>query len=241
MTRVAVASPLREATSAGLATADRGGNAIDAALATAAMLAVGYPASCGVGGDLLALVREPDGSTTFIDASGSALLATDADAVRRTHLTMPIHGAEPITVPGAVGGWAALAGHGAALSWRDVLAPAQVAAADGVRVSAGLAESIAAVAPDLGDFPDLAALICPDGTPLAEGQTLRQPALARTLSALADGGAAALYEGDLGTALIGGLNDRGIPLSYEDLRQFAVHEDEPLQVTVDGWRVQAGR
>ena len=241
VTRVAVASPLREATSAGLAAADRGGNAIDAALATAAMLAVGYPASCGVGGDLLALVREPDGSTTFIDASGSALLATDADAVRRTHRTMPIHGAEPITVPGAVGGWAALARRGAALPWRDALTPAQAAATDGVPVSAGLAESIAAVAPSLADFPDLAALICPDGTPLAEGQTLRQPALARTLSALADGGATALYDGDLGTALIGGLNDRGVPLSHDDLRQFSVYEDEPLQVTVDGWRVQAGR
>ncbi len=140
MTRVAVASPLRAATRAGLAAGDSGGNAIDAALATAAMLAVAYPASCGVGGDLLALVREPDGRTTFIDASGSALLATDTDAVRRAHTTMPIHGPAPITVPGAVGGWAALAAHGAALSWRDALAPAQNAAADGFPVSAGLAD-----------------------------------------------------------------------------------------------------
>ncbi|MEO8108354.1 MAG: gamma-glutamyltransferase, partial [Actinomycetes bacterium] len=188
-----------------------------------------------------ALLRQPDGRTTFIDASGSALLATDADEVRRRHRTMPIHGAEPITVPGAVAGWAALAGHGAALPWQDALTPAQAAAADGIPVSAGLAESIAEVAPGLGDFPDLAALICRGGAPLTEGQTLRQPALARTLSALADGGAAALYEGDLGVSLMRGLNERGVPLSRDDLQQFAVDEDEPLHVTVGGWRVQAGR
>lgn len=241
MTRLAVASPLQLATEAGLGVADKGGNAIDAALATAAMLAVAYPASCGVGGDLLALVRDSDGRTTFIDASGSALLATDAEAVQRAHRTMPIHGTAPITVPGVVGGWETLAAHGAALPWRDALVPAQAAAAEGVPVSAGLAESIAAVEPLLADFPELAAVICPDGAPLAEGQTLRQPALARTLSALADGGAAALYEGDLGAALSRGLNDRGVPLTPDDLRQFGVHEDQPLQVTVDGWRVQAGR
>ena len=241
MTRVAVASPLRLATDAGISAADRGGNAIDAALATAAMLAVAYPANCGVGGDLLALVREPDGRTTFIDASGSSLLATDVETVRSTHRTMPIHGVEPITVPGAVGGWQALAAHGAALPWRDALAPAQAAAADGVPVSTGLAESIASVAPGLGGFPDLAALICPAGEPLAEGQTLRQPALARTLSTLADGGASALYNGDLGRALVRGLNGRGVPLSHHDLQQFTVDEDEPLQVTVGDWRVQAGQ
>ena len=62
MTRVAVASPLRLATEAGLDAARRGGNAIDAALTTAAVLTVAYPASCAIGGDLLALVREPDGA-----------------------------------------------------------------------------------------------------------------------------------------------------------------------------------
>jgi gamma-glutamyltranspeptidase len=241
MTRVAVASPLRLATEAGLDAGGRGGNAIDAALATAAMLTVAYPASCGVGGDLLALVREPDGRTAFIDASGSALLATDANDLRRAHRTMPIHGPAPITVPGVVGGWEALAAHGAALPWAAALAPAQVAAAEGIGVSAGLAESITGVVPQLADYPDLAALICPRGTPLTEGQTLRQPALARTLAALADGGAAALYDGELGVALSGGLNARGVPLTPEDLRQFTVHEDEPLHVEVEGWRVLAGR
>ncbi len=241
MTKVAVASPLRLATETGLATADRGGNAIDAALATAAMLAVAYPASCGVGGDLLALVRDPDGRTTFIDASGSAPLATEVDDVRRLHREMPIRGPIPVTVPGAVAGWSQLAAHGAARPWTELLAPAQAAAADGVPVTPGLAASIAETVASLAEFPDLAALICPGGTPLGQGQTLRQPALARTLAALAADGAAALYDGDVGATLCAGLVDRGVPMTHEDLRALRVDEAEPLELTVDDWRVQAGR
>lgn len=241
MTKVTVASPLRLATEAGLDAARRGGNAIDAALATAAVLTVAYPASNAIGGDLLALVREPDGRTTFIDASGSAPYATDADAVRARHQEMPIRGPIPVTVPGMVGGWSALFAHGAALPWRDLLGAAQAAAADGVPVSTGLAESIAETVAELGGFPDLAELLGPGGTPLTEGQTLRQPALARTFATLAEAGASALYDGELSDLLCAGLVARGVPMTREDLRDFAVTEAPPLQVAVGGWHVQAGR
>ena len=213
MTRVSVASPLRLATEAGLDAGRRGGNAIDAALTTAAVLTVAYPASCAIGGDLLALVREPDGHTTFIDASGRAPIATDVEAVRSRHREMPIHGPLPVTVPGMVGGWSALAAHGAALPWRDLLTPAQAAAAEGIPVSAGLAESIAETVPELGPFPDLASLLCPGGSPLTQGQTLRQPALARTLGVLAEAGPSALYDGELTAAFCAGLAERGVPMT----------------------------
>lgn len=241
MTQVSVASPLRLATEAGLDAARRGGNAIDAAIATAAVLTVAYPASCAIGGDLLALVREPDGRTTFVDASGPALLATDADAVRSKYTEMPIHGPLPVTVPGMVGGWSALAAHGAALPWRDLLAAAQGAAADGFPVSRGVAESIAESIPSLGPFPDLAAVLCPGGAPVAEGQTLRQPALARTLGVLADAGPSALYDGELSAAFCAGLTERGVPMTRADLRGFRVDESAPLHVDAGGWRVLAGR
>ncbi|MCZ3388485.1 MAG: gamma-glutamyltransferase [Actinomycetia bacterium] len=241
MTQVSVASPLRLATDAGLDAVRAGGNAIDAALATAAVLTVAYPASCAIGGDLLALVREPDGRTTFIDASGRALLATDPDAVRSKHSEMPIHGPLPVTVPGMVGGWSALADHGAALPWRDLLAAAEEAAASGFPVSAGLAESIAGTIPTLGAFPDLAAVLCPGGMPLVAGQTMRQPALARTLGVLADAGPSALYDGQLSAALCAGLSERGVPMTRNDLRDFRVEEAAPLHVDVDGWQVLAGR
>ncbi len=241
MTRVSVASPLRLATDAGLDAGRRGGNAIDAALATAAVLTVAYPASCAIGGDLLALVREPDGQITFIDASGRALLATDVEAVRSRHSQMPIHGPLPVTVPGMVGGWSALAAHGSALPWRELLAPAQAAAAEGISVSAGLAESIEATVPALRPFPDLASLLAPGGTPLTEGQTLRQPALARTLAVVAGAGPSALYDGELSETFCAGLAERGVPMTRADLRDFRVDEAAPLQVNAGGWQVQAGR
>jgi gamma-glutamyltranspeptidase/glutathione hydrolase len=241
VTTVAVASPLHLATDVGIDVGRRGGNAIDAALATAAMLTVAYPANCAIGGDLLALVREPDGRTTFVNASGKALRAADAGAVRRHHRKMPTRGPLAVTVPGMVGGWHALHQYGGALPWADILAPAVDAAADGVPVVAGLAESIAEAAPHLRGYPDLASILCPGGVPLTTGQTLRQPALSGTLSAIADSGPGVLYDGELSTALCTGLAARGVPMTPGDLHDFRVEELAPLKITVAGWRLQAGR
>lgn len=241
MTRVAVASPLRPATEAGLDVAERGGNALDAALTTAGVLTVAYPHNCAIGGDLLALVRDPDGTVTFVNASGRALQAADADAVRRDHTVMPIRGAHPVTVPGLVDGWATLAAHGAALPWADLLAPAVTAAAEGVPVSPGLAEAVDESLPELADFPDLRGLLCPGGTPLAEGDTFRQPALAESLATLAAQGPDALYGGALGERLCAGLAARGVPLTPDDLRAHRTDREPALQLDVEGWTVFAGR
>jgi gamma-glutamyltranspeptidase/glutathione hydrolase len=108
-------------------------------------------------------------------------------------------------------------------------------------VSAGLAESIAETLPELVGFPDLAAVLCPDGTPATEGQTLRQPALGRTLGVLAEAGPSALYDGELSAAFCAGLSERGVPMTRPDLRNFRVDEAPPLSVDAAGWRVQAGR
>lgn len=241
MTAVAVASPLRSATEAGRDAVSRGGNAIDAAVATAAMLAVAYPHNCGLGGDLLALVREPDGRVTFINASGAAPQAIDVDAVRSRYEAVPAHGPLPVTVPGAVGGWDALVRRGAALSWVELLTPAASAARDGVAVSPGVATAIAATTPYLAAYPELAALIAPNAEPLTFGQTLRQPSLARTLDTIAHSGSDALYDGDLSNDLCAGLAARGVPITRSDLREFAIEEEPPVTAEIAGWQVRAGR
>jgi gamma-glutamyltranspeptidase len=238
---VAVASPLRAATEVGLDAGERGGNALDAALATAAMLTVAYPAACAVGGDLLALVRDPDGQVTFVNASGKSFRATEPDSVRARFDTMPTHGPLSITVPGMVGGWEALWRRGAALPWGELLAPAADAASHGVPVSPGLASSITETVPLLRDYPDLAAVLAPGGTPLAAGQTLRQPALGRTLDTLAAVGAGAMYTGELADALCTGLVALGVPITHEDLGAFSVDEAPALAVDIGAWRVFAGR
>ena len=83
--RFAIATPHVAATEAGRAAFEAGGNAVDAALAAATTLAVVYPHSCGVGGDLFALVEEPEGRTIALNASGAAPRAVDVEAVRRLH------------------------------------------------------------------------------------------------------------------------------------------------------------
>src|SRR3954467_349295 len=104
-TTYAIATPQVDASRAGAEALAAGGNAIDAALAAAAVLTVTFPHNCALGGDLFALVRDPGGDTVCINASGPAAAAADAEALRATHATMPIQTPDTITVPGLVAGW----------------------------------------------------------------------------------------------------------------------------------------
>jgi gamma-glutamyltranspeptidase len=226
--RYAVATPHHEATRAAVDAFEGGGNAIDAALAAAAALAVAYPQMCGIGGDMFALVRTPDRPVVSVNSTGRSPSALDPDVVRARHETMPERGPYPITVPGAVAGWSAVHGLGARLAWRDAFAHATSLAADGVLVAPGVAESYQ-------EHLDL--LLADDGArdvhiskgyPLAEGDTLINEALARTLGSIAADGPSTLYGGDVGRAYAEGLSQAGCPMSVEDLRSHAAELVEPL-------------
>ena len=226
--RYAIACPERHAAEAGAAACEAGGNALDAALAAAAALAVTYPHNCALGGDLFAVVRFPDGRCASVNASGPAARAADAGAQRRRGAEMPLTGPDPITVPGAVRGWERLHALGAALGWDAALAPARRLAADGVPVARTLAAAIADGAADLDADPGLAALLRPAGSGLREGATLRQPALAATLERIAAEGAGELYAGATGDRLVAGLQARGSLLTGDDLAGFAPETTPPL-------------
>ncbi len=117
--RWAVATPHPYASEAAAGAFASGGNAVDAALHAAVTLAVVYPHMCGVGGDLFALVQNPDGKLVAIDSSGRAPAGADAEGLRAANgTTMPDAGPQTITVPGAVGGWDAVHRQGAVLPWR---------------------------------------------------------------------------------------------------------------------------
>jgi gamma-glutamyltranspeptidase len=216
----AVASPHAAATEAAARIYQRGGNAIDAAVAAAAVLTVVYPNQCSVGGDLLALVADPSGAVTFVNGSGRSARGTDVSAITSAHTTMPVTGALPVTVPGAVGGWAELNERWGRLTLADCLADARSAAADGIPVSPGLSRDLQREAAVLATDPSLRRLFAPEGTLLGVGQTLRQPELAASLSAIAAEGASALYGGELGRSLVKHLAEFG---SYLTLDDFAEH------------------
>ncbi len=235
--RLALASPQASATAAGARAFERGGNAIDAALATALSLAVVYPNNCALGGDLIALVRRADGSRVAINASGPAAAATEVEKLRRAGPRMPLRGPDSITVPGLVGGLGELHRCGAARGWEEAFGDAIAQAADGVRVVATLAAALAEGAETLGRDEGCREVFFSDGGPLREGDLLRQPALARTLEELARDGADAFYRGRLGAAVGDFLQAAGSPLDREDLARFAPELTEPLVSQVGGQEI----
>jgi len=217
----AVASPHVLATEAAEAAVRRGGNAIDAALAAAATLTVVYPHNTALGGDLIALVRTPDGAIMCVNASGPAPRAASREAVAERHGgAMPVTGPDTITVPGMIAGWAALRDYGAALPWAAQF-EAAIEHAASTPVVPGLAHAIAESADLIDADPGLRAVF----GGLRAGDPLRQPALRRTLTRLAADGPMEFYRGELGARLVAGLDS---PVTTADLAAYAVERCAPL-------------
>jgi gamma-glutamyltranspeptidase len=230
--RVAVAAPHPAALDAAEAAVAAGGDAVDAALAAATALTVVYPHQCSIGGDLVALVRRPDGTVTTVVSAGAAPAGIDVAALARLD-RMPRQGAQTVTVPGVVAGWQAIEVLGGQLGLAAPLRHAAQLAADGVSVSAGLARAILAreaeIAADTGMtgvFGDGA------GGLLGEGDALVQPALAATLAELADD-PSAMYRGRIAASISGRLRELGGTHTEDD---FAAHraESPPAHTSTTG-------
>jgi gamma-glutamyltranspeptidase len=226
----AIACPHSLATEAGAVAFERGGNAIDAALAAATTLAVCYPHACGVGGDLFALIQRPSGEVIAVNASGRAPKATDVEAAREAGSgQMPHKGPLTVTVPGAVSGWELLHSQGAILPWSDAFSQAIAFAHGGLEVSRSLGGILAADDGSKAADPGLGLIFFPGGKALSVGELFRQPALGETLQAFASEGASALYEGDVGRRYVEGMVARGCPISLEDLRAHRADLVSPLR------------
>ena len=232
--RWAVATPHTAASDAAAEVLRSGGNAVDAALAAAAVLTVVYPNQCSVGGDLLALVGTASGDVRFVNSSGRAPRAIDVRALSVDHDVMPVDGALPVTVPGVVAGWAALAENWGTRPLAAALAPAEAAARDGVAVAPGLARDLWRERHRVTRDPGLRAVFAADGTVLPVGRTLRQPQLARTLALLAEHGPAAMYGGEVGTSLVKLLASQGSAMTEEDFAAHTVEFSRAHSAVYDG-------
>jgi gamma-glutamyltranspeptidase len=227
--RWAIATPHTLATEAGAVAFERGGTAVDAALAAAVTLAVSYPHNCGVGGDLFALVQRPDGATIAINASGRAPAGIEPDALRARYGTsMPEEGPDSITVPGAVSGWATLHLEGARLPWSEAFGAAIALAHGGVTVSRSLSRALQERGPLLAADPGMAEVFFLDGASLPLGAMFRQPALGATLQRLATDGPGALYGGAVGERYVAGLRAAGSPIEVDDLSAHSADVLAPL-------------
>ncbi len=201
-----------------------GGSAVDGAITAAAVLTVVYPHMSALGGDLFALVREPDGTATVVNASGTAPKRIDVARFRAAG-QMPARGIDTVTVPGLVAGWGALHALGGRRPWADNLRDAEALARDGAQVTVHLAAAIA----ELRAWGSLADTFAPGGVPLPAGAMLRQPSLAETLAAIRHGGARSLYEGPLAAIFADGLAALGSTITAEDLAAFTPVMEKPLR------------
>lgn len=224
----AVATPHELATEAAAVAFERGGNAIDAAIAAAVTLAVVYPHMCGVGGDLFALVQHPAGDVVAINASGRAPAGADPGAATAGG-SMPEHGPYTVTVPGAVSGWELLHRQGANLGWAEAFSQGIAFSYGGVSVPRSLARSLAHHAGRIGADPGIAGIFFPDGRPAGEHELVRQPALGATLQAIAELGPPALYGGAVGVRYASGLADAGVPIDLADLVGHTAELGSPLR------------
>jgi gamma-glutamyltranspeptidase/glutathione hydrolase len=229
------------ATEAGAAALRAGGNAIDAALAAAAALCVVYPNNVALGGDLVALVRDPSGKIHFLNGTGAAPATQSLEALRATHgAQLPLRGIDTVTVPGGVCGWNSLHELGAKLPWSDHFDAAIGYAADGVPTARSVAAAILELRDELELDPGCRALFLPDGEPLAEGSPCVQPALAETLRKIATRGSVEFYLGEVGQRWISALHALGSKITLEDADDYQAYWDEPLEATFAGHRVITG-
>jgi gamma-glutamyltranspeptidase len=235
----ALATPHSLATEAGMRAYRDGGNAIDAAIVAAAVLTVVYPHNVALGGDLIALVRTPDGEVRCVNASGWAGLAADAAALRAEHGSwLPARGADAVTVPGGVRGWETLRRFGARLTWERTLLAAETAARTGTAVAASLANHIADVENgDLYGTEDFDRVFRPGGRSLRVGDTFVQPALADAFAQLRAAGPDDFYLGSLAEQSVDYLRSHGSSLTADDFAAFQPETVEPISVDFGGLTV----
>jgi gamma-glutamyltranspeptidase/glutathione hydrolase len=235
---IATSQPL--ASAAGLAVLQQGGNAIDAAVTAAAVLNLVEPHMTGIGGDMFAILWSADEARLVgLNASGrSGSLMTREELLSRGHESVPINGAEPITVPGALSGWAALLERYGTLSLAEALQPAIELAESGFPVTPIIARQWAAEVEKLKRDEGARATYLMDGERApAAGEWFRNPDYAATLRSIAGQGPGVLYGGELGERIVARVRELGGFLTLEDLADHKPTWVEPISVDFMGYRV----
>jgi gamma-glutamyltranspeptidase / glutathione hydrolase len=234
---VAASQPL--AARAGVQILERGGHAVDAAIAANAVLGVVEPEMNGIGGDLFAMVYEAaTGKLHGLNACGWAPTGlTPALLASRGFDCMPSTGAYSVTVPGTVGGWEAMRRRFGTLALGELLAPAIFYAERGFPVSDIIAARWIQWQEKLAADPSAKATYLPNGHPPAAGAIFRNPDLARSYTRIAGHGPAGFYEGPTADAILQSLHRHGGTMTVGDLKDFAPEWVDPISTTYRGWDV----
>lgn len=230
------------ATEVGVEVLKKGGNAVDAAVAVGYALAVVYPNAGNIGGGGFMTVRMKDGRTTFLDFRERAPLA----ATKTMYLDKdgnPVKGASldgylAVGVPGSVAGFETAREKYGTQSRQELMAPAIAYAKDGFVLNQGDAASFAGSADRLAKDPAAAAIFLKkDGKPYGIGETLVQPDLAASLSAISEKGPDAFYKGAIADEIVKASGAKGGILAKGDFEQYAVRELKPVTCSYRGYEI----
>jgi gamma-glutamyltranspeptidase len=223
------------ASQAGIATLQKGGNAVDAAIATGAALNVVEPLMSGIGGDgYLMIYWRSDDRLSVVNATGAA-----PGAAKREYFLpqgIPMKGILSVSVPALLDGWLSAHEKYGRLSLAEVFAPAMDLAVNGFPTSHVLAKAIAAD-PLICEFPTSRTVFSRDGRPLRAGEILYQKDLGRTLQTIVDRGVDAFYRGEISRALVRFSEEQGGVLTETDLAQCRSRWEEPICTDYRGYTV----
>src|SRR5437667_848857 len=217
-------------TRAGTAILERGGNAIDAAVAANAAMGLVAPMMNGIGGDLFAIVYEArSGKIYGLNASGWAPKALSIPFLRSKEIDrMPQRGIHSATVPGAVAGWDALLTRFGTKTLADVLAPAIASSRDGFPVTEIFAAHWSRSAEVVRGDAAAAKVFLPAGRAPKVGDLFRNPDLASSLDEIARAGKDAFYKGPLAKRMLATSAKLGGTLAADDLAEFAPEWVDPI-------------
>jgi gamma-glutamyltranspeptidase/glutathione hydrolase len=234
-----VASESVLASQVGARILEQGGNAIDAAVATNAMMGLVAPMNDGVGGDLFAIVYiAKTGKLYGLNASGWAPSGLTADFLKAKGLTqMPMRGIHTVTVPGAVNGWDRLLKRFGRKTFAQVLAPSIDYAVNGFPIGEVVSVFWRDSEKDLRADESTARTYLINGRMPQAGEIFRNPDLAWTYRQIAAGGTAAFYRGTVARKILATSKLQGGTMNAADLAEYDSEWVEPISTTYRGWTV----
>ena len=218
---------------------ENGGNAIDAAIAASAAIALMEPASNGIGGDLFAMIYTAgDGKLTGLNASGWAATGMTPEFLASKNVTrMPSRGVYAVTVPGMVAGWQAMRDRYGRLPLSTSLAPAIHYAENGFPVTEIVAGLWRTGENRIAAHPNAKEAFLPNGRPLREGEIFRNADLGRVLRRIAERGRDGFYRGETADAILALLRENGGTMTAADLAEFQPEWVTPISTSYRGWTV----
>lgn len=237
----AVVSVDRLATQTGLNILKKGGHAVDAAVATAFMLAVTTPQAGNIGGGGFMVIRLADGEVVTLDFREKAPAASHARVFYRSDGDLDAfaadYGYRVAGIPGTVRGLEAAWKKYGRLSWRELIEPAYTAARKGHGVTGLTAKTLSDEAVVLRQFPEVKRIFFRNGEPVRANNWLRQDDLATTLQLVADSGASMFYEGSLGARMVAQMTAMGGLWTQDDLKNYQAVWRPPVRGSYRGYEI----